>query len=145
MQFLLTDPPVLKGQGLFASGLLTASGAQKPTYSAYRLPLYLPVTTFRRGQSVEVWGAVRPAGFMTSDTHTPQTAQIQLQSGSRGAFKTINTVKISSREGYFDIHMRFPASGTVRLIWTYPHTDPLLPASAPGATVYSRHVLIQLR
>jgi hypothetical protein len=142
MQFLLTDPPILKKQGLFASGLLTASGAQKPTYSAYRLPLYLPVTTFKRSQNVEVWGGARPAGFISSDTHTAQQAQIQLQSGSRGAFKTINTVRISSREGYFDIHMKFPSSGTVRLIWTYPQTDPLLPASAPGATVYSRHVAI---
>jgi hypothetical protein len=144
MQFLLNDPPILNGQGLFASGLLTAGGAQKPTYSAYRLPLYLPVTTFKRGQNVEVWGAVRPAGFMTSDTHTAQRAQIQLQASSRGAFKTINTVRISSGQGYFDIHMKFPASGTVRLIWTYPQTDPLLPANAPGATVFSRHVVIQL-
>ena len=145
MQYLLTDPAIIKGQGLFASGLLTASRAQKPTYSAYRLPLYLPVTTFGHGQNVEVWGGVRPAAFMTSDTHTSQKVQIQLQSGSRGAFKTINTVTISSPEGYFDIHMKFPSSGTVRLIWTYPQTDPLLPKGAAGATVYSRHVVITLR
>jgi hypothetical protein len=145
MQFLLTDPPIVNGQGLFASGLLTAGGAQKPTYSAYRLPLYLPVTTFKRSQSVEVWGAVRPAGFMTSDTHTAQRVQIQLQPSSNSAFKTINTVRISSSQGYFDIHMRFPSSGTVRLTWTYPQTDPLLPANAPGASVYSRHVVIKLR
>ncbi len=144
MQFLLNDPPIVTGQGLFASGLLTAGGAQKPTYSAYRLPLYLPVTTFKRAQNVEVWGGVRPAGFMTSDTHTVQRVQIQLQPSSRGSFKTINTVRIASRQGYFDIHMKFPSSGTVRLIWTYPQKDPLLPASAPGATVYSRHVVIQL-
>jgi hypothetical protein len=144
MQFLLTDPPTVKHQGLFASGLLTASEAQKPTYSAYRLPLYMPVTLFKRGQNVEVWGDVRPAAFMTSDTHTGQQAQIQLQPGSRGAFKTINTVRISNREGYFDIHMKFPSSGNVRLIWTYPQTDPLLPAGAPGATVYSRHIVVNV-
>jgi hypothetical protein len=145
MQFLLNDPPSVKGQGLFASGLLTASGAQKQTFSAYRLPLYMPVTAFKRGQNVEVWGDVRPAGFMTSDTHAAQEVQIQLQSGSRGAFKTINTVKISSREGYFDIGMKFPSSGTVRLTWTYPRTDSLLPTGAPGATVYSRHVVVKVR
>ena len=144
MQFLLTDPSKIKGQGLFASGLLTASGVQKQTYSAYRLPLYMPVTTFKGGQSVEVWGAVRPAGFMTSDTHQAQQVHIQLQPNSRGAFRTINTIKISSREGYFDIHMKFPSSGTVRLVWTYPSMDSLLPPGAPGATVYSRHVQIKV-
>jgi hypothetical protein len=144
MQYLLFDPPGLKGQGDFASGLLTAGGAQKQTYSAYRLPLYMPDTTFKRGQNVEVWGDVRPVGFMTMDTHTGQQVQIQLQPNSRGAFKTINTVKISSPEGYFDIHMKFPSSGTVRLIWTYPKMDPLLPAGAPGATVSSRHVVVKV-
>jgi hypothetical protein len=142
MQFLLYDPPIIKGQGDFASGLLTASGAQKPTYAAYRLPLYLPVTTLRRGHHVEVWGDVRPAGFMSRDTHTAQQVRIQLQSGSHGTFKTIDTVRITSREGYFDIQLKFPSSGTVRLAWTFPSTDSLLPVNAPGATVYSRHVVI---
>jgi hypothetical protein len=41
--------------------------------------------------------------------------------------------------------MKFPSSGNVRLIWTYPQTDPLLPAGAPDATVYSRHIVVNVR
>jgi hypothetical protein len=142
MQYLLSDVP---GNDGFSSGLLSASGAQKPGYSAYRLPLYLPVTSTHHGRSLEVWGDVRPAHFAQLDTRAIQTAQIQFQRGSHGAFKTLGTLKIRSAPGYFDVHMTFPASGTVRLTWTYPKTDPFLPVSALGATVYSRHVQITVQ
>jgi len=147
MQYLLYDPQPVKGNGGFASGLLTSRRVQKPTYSAYRLPLYLPITSARRGRSLEVWGGARPAPFAQLDTRALQRVQIQFQRASRGAFTTINTVKVNRSNGYFDIHIAFPASGTVRLAWTYPKTDPFpfLPPSALGATVYSRHVQISLR
>jgi hypothetical protein len=41
--------------------------------------------------------------------------------------------------GYFDTHVTFPGSGTVRLTYTYPGSDMQL---APGYTTYSRHVTI---
>ena len=45
-------------------------GTKKPTYDAWRLPLYLPVTSARKGQRLQVWGCARPAmiviaGFST--------------------------------------------------------------------------------
>jgi hypothetical protein len=149
-QYLLYDPePPLPSNdwGGFASGLLTYAGAQKPTYSAFRLPLYLPVTTARRGQPLEVWGCVRPAPYAILDTGLPQTAQIQFQPAAGGAFVTVATVTFSEAAAgcYFDVHVSFPASGMVRLAWSYPALDPALGGFAQSPTVYSRHVQITLR
>jgi hypothetical protein len=141
MQYLLQDPPPngAPRYNQFASGLLTFSGQQKADYSAYRLPLYMPVTSARHGKSLEVWGDLRPAHF-----YRGQTVDIQFASGSSSAFKTVNALKVTSSTGYFDVQMKFPGSGTVRLSWTYPNTDPLLPLTALGATVFSRHVKLAL-
>jgi hypothetical protein len=46
--------------------------------------------------------------------------------------RTVRTVKITNPEGYFDVHVTFPHTGTVRLAWTYPQ----------GPTVYSRSVKV---
>jgi hypothetical protein len=152
MQYLLHDPlPAVKSTdfGGFASGLLTYGGAQKQTYSAWRLPLFLPVTTARRGRRLEVWGCVRPARYALLDTGAPQTVQIQLQPHSTGSFTTVRTMTISDPEAgcYFDVRVAFPASGTVRLVWAYPSLDPQLGDFALDQphTAYSRHVQITLR
>jgi hypothetical protein len=143
MQYLLMDPAPNGGPGSrytgFASGLLTFKGEQKPDYSAYRLPLFMPVTSSRRGRSLEVWGDLRAAHF-----YRGQTVNIQFASGSSSSFKTVKALKVTNSTGYFDLHMKFPGSGTVRLSWTYPKTDPLLPITALGATVFSRHVKLTL-
>lgn len=153
MQFLLYDPnPVNAPEyGGFASGLIFYGGKRKPGYDAYRLPLFLPTATAKsRRQSLEVWGCVRPAHYAQSDTGAPQRVQIQFQRGSRGAFTTLRTVTITSSRGYFDIHMAFPAGGSVRLAWTYPKNDPLLTPGMQlnppeGATVYSRTARVTVK
>jgi len=139
-QFLLYDPlPALPSNmfGGFASGLFTFRGAAKPTFAAYRLPLYLPVTTVRRGDSLEVWGDARPAPVISSETGDPQLVSIQQRSG-HGAFKTIETVPILNVRGYFDTRVVFPSSGMVRLEWAYP---PLV-AFAKPTPIYSRLVYV---
>jgi hypothetical protein len=141
MQYLLYDPapnPLLP-QGGFASGLLFFNGRKKPSYDAYRLPLYMPNTRARHRGALEVWGGVRPAPTISADVHQAQYVQIQL-SRSHGAFKTVKKLKITNGRGYFDTRIKFPGSGTVRLAWTYPKRDSLLPSSALGATVSSRGV-----
>jgi hypothetical protein len=153
MQYLLYDPTqtvaTSSGDGGFASGLDTVNGKAKPGYAAYRLPLLLPVTSTRRGRSLEVWGCVRPARYAILGGDQPQTVQIQFAPhGSSGAsFATLRTVTISNANNcYFDVRMKFPGSGTVRLAYTYPN-DPLLmfPPAVSGSTVYSRSVAITLR
>ncbi len=130
----------------FSAGLFTYSAAPKPGYYSYRLPLFLPVTTTRRGRTLEVWGDVRPGYFASQDTHATQFAQIQFQAHSRGSFTRIGSpVRITNQQGYFDVHVKFPTSGTVRLAWTYPKVDPNFVPSAAGVTVYSRNVQITVR
>ena len=128
-QYLLTDPP----GGNFATGLKYANGTPKPQlYDAYRMPLYLPVTRAQKGQALELWGDVRPAHFAQLDSGKAQRVQIQFQRGSQGPFKTVHTLTITNPHGYFDIRMSFPASGIVRLTWSYPN----------GETIHSRPVSV---
>ena len=54
-QFLLIDAPPVQ------SGLRTATGARKPAYDAYALPVWLPAPTVSRGGRLSVWGLVRAA------------------------------------------------------------------------------------
>jgi hypothetical protein len=130
-QFLITDPP----RGNFASGLETATGVPKPGFYAYRMPIYLPVTTTNRGHPLLVWGGVRPAYFARRDTHRPQRVKIQFRPASGARFQTVAAVNLTSRYGYFDVKLVLPATGTVRTAWTYPH----------GPQVFSRAVAVTLR
>ncbi|MGH2866945.1 MAG: hypothetical protein ACRDNK_05170 [Solirubrobacteraceae bacterium] len=145
MQYLLNDPTPQGGHPGFASGLLTSSGQPKATFYAYRMPLYLPRTTLRRGRTAEVWGAVRPAPFMALDSGQSQSVAIQLQRGGHGPFSTLKSVPLSSPAGYFDLPVVFPASGRVRLAYTFPSGDSFLPVGEPGTTIYSRSVSITAR
>jgi hypothetical protein len=125
-QYLIKDPVAAN----FASGLEFRNGSHKPTFDAYRLPLYLPATVGRRARALEVWGGARPAHFGGS-----LQIALQFQPGSRGPFKTITMVSASDPRGYFDIRQKFSSSGTVRLAWSY----------ASGQIVHSRSVAIRLR
>jgi hypothetical protein len=151
-QYLLHDPdPVTKATdwGGYASGLLRWDYSQKPGYSAWRFPVYLPATSARRGQPLRVWGCLRPAHLAIADTTLAQTLSIQLQPGSKGQFETVQTVTISDPKAscYFNVPVTFPDSGTVRLTWSYPAVDPNFAYLDPlqPHQVYSRHVQITLR
>ena len=141
MQYLLTDPAGSNPLAGFASGLETPSGVHKADYDAYRLPFFMPHTSFSHSSSVEVWGNARPAGFEKLAGYGTQLAQIQEQIG--GAWKTLNTVTLNQAQGYFDVKMKFASSGNVRLQWSYPN-DGLLPAGLANKTIYSRTFAINV-
>jgi hypothetical protein len=147
-QYLLADAvPANKSTdwGGFASGLLNYNLTPKPTYAAWRIPLYMPITSGSVGQPLEVWGCVRPAPFAAIDTGQPQSAEIQFQPSSGGPFTTVQTVNITAASGcYFDQALIFPGSGAVRVMWSYPSGDPLLSPSGP-LTATSRTVQISLQ
>jgi hypothetical protein len=130
-QYLLVDPPS-GGPSSFVTGLEFANGVQKPSYAAYRMPIYLPLSKATAGQGLEVWGCVRPAHYVQLATHAAQRVQIELQPSTGGAFKVLKTVEITDPNGYFDTKLQFPSSGIVRLAWSYPQ----------GPTIYSRPVPI---
>jgi hypothetical protein len=138
-QYLLEDPISDKSDGYqpYASGLETSNGTQKLTYDSFLLPLYLPKTT---GSRLEVWGDARPAHLVDiQDPGASQTVQIQFEAKGSSTFTTVATVPITSSEGYFDTHVTFPGTGTVRLTYTYPASDMQL---APGTTAYSRYASV---
>jgi hypothetical protein len=107
----------------------------------------MPATKAGPDQPLEVWGCVRPAHYASLDTHQPQYVEVQFRAGSSGPFRTIKTARISDARGYFDVHVKFPASGTVRLRWPYPSDDPSLrdPVTPGQTTIYSRQVYVTVR
>jgi hypothetical protein len=119
-QFLLADPPT---QQPFATGIETAAGAPKPGFAAFRMPLYLPVSSTAKGQPLVVWGQVRPAPAAQRQTHQAQVVQIQFHPRSGGAFSTVKRVTITNRNGYFEVLQTFAGSGSVRLRWSYPNGE----------------------
>ncbi|HTU28534.1 MAG TPA: cellulase family glycosylhydrolase [Solirubrobacteraceae bacterium] len=137
-QYLLKDPQRLTGVGLFASGLISANGAPKPAFNAYRMPVWMPQQTVKKGQNTLIWGGARPAPAGYQATHTAQPVQIQQLFG--GVWHTLATVNASTSTGYFETHVRFNNSGSLRLAYTYPATELALPAGVAGTTIYSRTV-----
>ena len=121
-QYLLQDSP--PGRGSFASGLMFADAVKKPSFDAYRLPLWIPEMRASRDQPLEVWGCVRPAKRYPRDKVGP--VDIQLNG------RTVRSIHVTNPHGYFDVRVAFPHGGSVRLAWRYPG----------GATVYSRTVTI---
>jgi hypothetical protein len=130
-QYLIGDPP---GTTVFATGLVNAAGQPKPALDAFRMPLYLPVTTGAAKHPLLVWGEVRPAPGVARRTHKGQEVALQFKPASGGDFKTIDTVSLSNPHGYFEVKQAFPSSGSVRLKWAYPG----------GPTVFSRTVDVTL-
>jgi hypothetical protein len=139
-QYLINDPvpTVQQTGGGFASGLYTSKGKPKATLAAYRLPVWLPKTSVKSGQSVEVWGGARAVAL----SGTAQTVSIQMQKSGKGNWTTIQTVNVAKRTGDFDIHTKLPYSGNLRLAYTYPQTETLLPPNVAGSTIVGRTVKV---
>jgi hypothetical protein len=146
-QYLLYDapgPPNSPSESGFSSGLLFISGAAKPGYAAFRLPIYLPVTSARRGRALEVWGFLRPAAYAEHDTGSAQKVEIQFQPASHGAWRTVDKVTVTGSASTFEVPVKFTGSGSVRLRWSYPTAFADLPTGTPP-TVTSRVQPISLR
>ena len=144
-QYLISDPPIIPGKPPpgFNIGLYTSTGQPKATLAAYRLPLWLPETTVKAGARTEIWGGARPATFSQSaTTKTAPTVEIQMQKNGRGSWTTIQTVKVSTTTGYFDVRPTLPYRGNLRLAYTYPLTEPFLPTGVAGSTIDSRTVQV---
>lgn len=92
----------------FQMGLrLFANGARKPAYDAYRLPIWVSA----KGANVTVYGQLRPAA-----NGTPQTVDVQAAASAGSAFKTVQSVPVTSANGIFTAEL--PNSGSVwRLSW----------------------------
>jgi hypothetical protein len=101
----------------FQTGLRFNDGRLKPSFAAYRLPLWVA----RRGSKLVVWGQLRPA----ADGAVEQ-AEVQSAPRAGGPFTTVRTVPVTSRKGFFTTKLpRRP--GVWRISWT--------PSTGGGAVV----------
>jgi hypothetical protein len=121
MQYLLNDPSASR-YGNYAAGLKffggrgnLFGGKAKPSFNAYRMPLWLPRTKGTKNGSLEIWGCARAAPLAPK---SQQKVQIQF-AAPRATYKTVKTVTLTpaNRGCYFDTSVRFAKSGTVRLAW----------------------------
>jgi Cellulase (glycosyl hydrolase family 5) len=92
----------------FQMGLrLFSGGARKPSYDAYKLPLWV----VGKGSNVTVYGQIRPA-----DAGAAGNVEVQNATSAGGAYKTVATVPVTSANGIFTTSL--PNSGGVwRLRW----------------------------
>ena len=114
----------------FQTGLMFGPGSAldgqpKPAYDAYRLPIWIPDPTVRRGSRMLIWGMLRLA-----PKYTAHRAMIQFKPARRGRFKTIALVNVpaSADFGYFTTRVVPPGTGSIRIAWR----------SAAGHTYTSR-------
>ena len=149
-QYLMEDPlPALQSNnyGGFASGLLFYGGRQKAGYAAWRLPIFLPNTTASSPRRpLEVWGDVRPAYYADVDNpySSVQSAELLFEPHSHGRWILLEAVTVTNPDGYFEVPVRFPSSGTLIIRWYYPADDKLF-GSAAGAAVFSRPVQVTVK
>jgi hypothetical protein len=91
----------------FQTGLRTRSDEEKPSFGAYRTPLFV----VKDGSGARVWGGARPGSGKT----------VEIQTGSGDNFTTVKTARVD-RYGYIDENIG-ASSGNVRLKWAGPNGD----------------------
>ena len=141
MQYLLADPPATTGA---YSGF--ASGLRLPQRQAQgrlpRLPaagVHAQDVDLAAGQSPRCGARPGPAGSCRPTRTRPRPCRSSSSSAGTGRWTTLQTVTTA---GTSTSTSRFPASGNVRLAYTYPQSDPFLPVGFAGSTVDSRTIKI---
>jgi hypothetical protein len=95
----------------FQSGLFFLNGQPKPSFFAFRLPLWIPRAI--HGRSVAVWGELRPGPHTRSQSATLQF----LGTGRSGRWRPLARVLSTNPEGFFLTHVSIPRPGAVRLAY----------------------------
>ncbi|HWE33571.1 MAG TPA: hypothetical protein VG410_08810 [Solirubrobacteraceae bacterium] len=112
----------------FQTGLEYANGGLKPSFLAYLLPIYLPVTSFQHGNSLLVWAMLRPA-----PSGSKQHALVQWRALGGGSYRTLANVTTNDASNVLEAHVQPPGSGMIRIQWRTP----------AGLVLDSRPVAIQ--
>jgi hypothetical protein len=131
-QFLLYDalpdrhyPPGTVGYwSTFQTGLSYANGSPKPSFAAYRLPIFVP-DPLSRG-AVQVWAMLRPAPNNATERAVIQWRPVH------GAFRSLSTVTTTDPSGMLNVRVQLPGAGALRIAWT----------SAAAQPIYSREVAV---
>jgi len=103
-QYKLNDDRAI---GAFQTGLRFADGRRKPSWDAYRLPLYV----VRSGSRALVYGQVRPA-----DARAALAVEIQWRRNARARWRVVARRRVTSERGHFTARVG-RRSGEYRLRW----------------------------
>ena len=101
------------------------NGTYKPSYGAYRLPIWVPIP--RHGSRVTVWGQLRPANHSAL-----QYGFIEFEPTGSRSFRVLVEVQTASPQGFLVSHVSIPSRGQLRLAWL----------TSAGTVEYSRTVAI---
>ena len=117
-QFLLVDdgprqgarPGTLSYWSTFQTGLYYANGRAKPSFAAFRIPIWVPVA--RTGPAVTIWGQLRPAAHSGD-----QAAVLEFRASPAANWSDLRNVQTGNPEGYIDAHVDIASRGQIRLGW----------------------------
>jgi Cellulase (glycosyl hydrolase family 5) len=98
--FLVRDDAADEG---WQSGLTTVSGAKKPAYTAFRLPL---VKASRRGATVSLWGQIRPGSGRQA---------YRLRVYREGGWQWLGSTRTTDARGVLSVQVRVPAGTLVQV------------------------------
>jgi hypothetical protein len=110
-QFLLVDGGAPVGL-TFQSGLEYHNGRVKPAMRAYRLPIWLPTRSARKGALIRVWGLIRPAA-----NGTAPRAKVQFRASGSRSWRTLGAFTGTADRGYLYHHVTLLGTGAIRLLW----------------------------
>jgi hypothetical protein len=110
----------------FQTGLMYLNGAPKPSFAAFRIPIWLPDP--HHGQSVVIWGQLRPAHSVMT-----QWGLLEYQRQGTQMWDSSRFIQTDNPRGFLLSEVSLPAPGSVRLAWLDPVT---------GQVEYSRVVAV---
>ncbi|MDQ6605048.1 MAG: hypothetical protein M3Z06_00700 [Actinomycetota bacterium] len=106
----------------FQTGLEFLNGRLKPSLRGYGLPIFLPDPVVAAEGTTPVWGMLRRA-----PNSSAQRAEIEWRPRG-GRFRPVASVSTENPDGFFEVAVKVPASGALRIAWT----------SAAGQVFYGR-------
>jgi hypothetical protein len=108
-QFVLADYERLGGRSTFQTGLIYRTGVLKPSFQAYRVPIFV----IRRKKATTVFGQIRPVRRGTA------RARVEIQHKPRGKPWTTLRRLTTNRRGYILTRFR-SRKGSWRIRWVEP-------------------------
>ena len=108
-QFQLVDDTGLAVRGTFQTGLVFRTGVLKPSFQAYRMPIFV----VEKKKRTTVWGQVRPVRRGTARVKV----QVQLKPPKK-PWKTVKSLT-TNRRGYIQARFR-SRKGSWRIRWVEP-------------------------